>query len=69
MPVYLVVERSALLRIWPLIAVATTGALIGTAMGTRVLSRVPEPVFRRVVALLLAGLGVWMLAGGAGRQS
>lgn len=65
MPVYLVVERSALFRIWPLIAIATAGALAGTVAGTRALSRVPETLFRRIVALLLAGLGLWMLTGGA----
>ena len=65
MPVYLVVERAALLRIWPLIAIATTGAIAGTLAGTRALSRVPETLFRRIVALLLAGLGLWMLTGGA----
>ena len=65
MPVYLVVERAALLRIWPLIAIATTGAIAGTLVGTRALSRVPETLFRRIVALLLAGLGLWMLTGGA----
>jgi uncharacterized membrane protein YfcA len=64
MPVYMVVERSGLVRIWPVIVIATIGVVFGTLMGTRVLRDVPEPVFRRIVAVLLLALGTWMLFGG-----
>ena len=63
MPVYLVVERSGLYKIWPLIAVATVGVLAGTVFGMRALRQVPERGFRRLVALLLLGLGAWILFG------
>jgi uncharacterized membrane protein YfcA len=39
---------------------ATFGVVVGTALGTRVLTTVPEPLFRRIVALLLIVLGVSM---------
>lgn len=66
MPVYLVAERSGLLQIWPLIAIATVGVVIGTLTGMRVLRHVPDRQFRRIVAVLLLALGTWMLfAGGA----
>jgi uncharacterized protein len=64
LPVYIASERFELLRIWPLIAIATAGVVAGTLIGTRVLRDVPEPLFRRIVALLLLALGTWMLLGG-----
>jgi uncharacterized protein len=64
MPVYLVGERSGLLQIWPLIAVATLGVVAGTLFGTRVLRAAPERGFRRIVAVILLALGTWMLAAG-----
>ena len=60
MPVYLFTEGSRLVELWPVILVATVGALVGTILGGRLLRRVPEKVFRRVVSVLLLGLGVAM---------
>ena len=66
MPVYLLTQWRDIAEVWPLVAVATLGVVIGTALGTRVLGRVPQPVFRRVVAVLLFALGAYMaFAGGA----
>jgi uncharacterized membrane protein YfcA len=38
--------------------------VIGTLAGRRVLADVPEPLFRRVVAVLLVTLGLWMVLHG-----
>jgi len=65
MPVYLAAEGRELLRIWPLILVATAGTLAGTLAGVRVLGGIPETVFRRVVAVMLLVLGTWMVYGAA----
>lgn len=62
MPVYLISEASELARTWPLMLSASIGALVGTLLGERVLRRVPEPLYRRLVAALLVGLGGLMLA-------
>ena len=62
MPVYLVVEGSAVLQIWPLILLATAAVVLGTLLGTRLLARIPESMFRRLVALILAALGTYMLS-------
>jgi uncharacterized membrane protein YfcA len=59
-----VTERAGLLSIWPLIAIASAGVIVGTFTGMRLLRHVPESLFRPVVAMLLLALGVWMLAGG-----
>lgn len=60
MPVYLAVEHSGLRGIAVPILLATGGVVAGTLAGRRLLAGVPEPVFRRVVAVLLVGLGAWM---------
>jgi uncharacterized membrane protein YfcA len=64
MPVYLATEWSGLRPLWPILAIATVGVVVGTAGGTRLLGGVPERIFRRVVALLLLALGVWMILRG-----
>ena len=64
MPVYLFVEWRALQTIAFVIALATSGVVIGTVAGRRILAGVPEMIFRRVVAVLLLALGVWMVMHG-----
>jgi uncharacterized membrane protein YfcA len=60
LPVYLATEWRDILRIWPLIVTATIAVVIGTAFGTRTLGRVPQAVFRRVIAVFLIVLGLYM---------
>lgn len=64
MPVYFTVEGRALLAEWPLLAITVGGVVAGTLAGERVLARIPERVFRRVIALLLLVLGATMLSRG-----
>jgi uncharacterized membrane protein YfcA len=61
MPVYLWTERRALTPLWPEIAAATAGVLLGTVVGVRGLRRIPERVFRPSVSILITALGVYML--------
>jgi uncharacterized membrane protein YfcA len=61
LPVYLAGEWARLVSLWPLIAVATAAVLVGTLIGLRLLPRIPEATFRRVVALLVLALGAWMV--------
>ena len=60
LPVYLATQSREIASVWPLVLVATGGVVIGTAFGTRMLRRVPQPVFRRVLAILLVILGLYM---------
>jgi len=60
MPVYFVTQLHALANVWPLIVLASAGTLVGTIGGVRVLGRIPERVFRRIVAALLLALGAYM---------
>jgi uncharacterized membrane protein YfcA len=66
LPVYLATQWREIAAIWPLVLAASVGVVIGTAFGWRVLGWVPERVFRRVVAVLLFTLGLYMIAGGGG---
>lgn len=66
LPVYLATQWHEIEGAWPYIVVATIGVVIGTAFGTRVLGRIPERAFRRIIAVFLLGLGLYMVvAGGA----
>jgi uncharacterized protein len=66
LPVYLATQWQGILAIWPLVLAATAGVVIGTAFGTRLLGWVPQRVFRRVIAVLLVTLGVYMIVIGGG---
>ncbi|HEX6940642.1 MAG TPA: sulfite exporter TauE/SafE family protein [Longimicrobiales bacterium] len=66
LPVYLATQWRDILAIWPLVVVATAAVVVGTVLGTRVLGRVPQRLFRRLIAALLIGLGLYMVAAGPG---
>jgi uncharacterized membrane protein YfcA len=66
MPVYFATQYREIARIWPLVLTATVAVVIGTAFGTRMLGKVPEQVFRRIVAVLLIVLGSYMAIAGRG---
>ena len=66
LPVYLATQWREMASGWPGGRAATAGVIVGTALGTRVLGRIPQPIFRRVVAALLLALGIYMLAAGPG---
>ena len=61
MPIYFYTHGAQLPTMMPAIAIATAGVIAGTLFGGRVLQRIPEAAFRRVVAVLLAILGVALL--------
>jgi uncharacterized membrane protein YfcA len=61
-PVYLATQGAALAGLAPLIVMLAAGAVIGTLAGGWVLRRMPDPVFRRVVGVLLLALGAYTLA-------
>ena len=61
-PVYFYAHGPALTQMTTAIAITTAGVIAGTLVGGRVLRRIPEAVFRRAVAVLLAILGSALLA-------
>jgi hypothetical protein len=61
MPVYLAIEGRGILAAWPLLLITIAGVLLGTLWGVRVLRRIPERAFRKVVYSLILALGIYML--------
>lgn len=62
MPVYIATERSRLSQETTLIAIAVIGVVAGTFLGQRLLKRLPERQFRKVVGLLVLLLGLYMFS-------
>jgi uncharacterized protein len=61
MPVYAAIQTKEVLAIWPLLLLATFGVVVGTLAGERILRKIPEPIFRRVLSLFILALGVSLL--------
>jgi uncharacterized membrane protein YfcA len=66
LPVYLATQWRDLVHIWPFIVVATAAVVVGTALGTRVLGRLQQTTFRRLIGGLLIVLGLYMAVAGRG---
>jgi hypothetical protein len=64
MPIYLATQYREMEGIATWIAWATAGVVIGTVLGSRVLGRIPDVWFRRVLAIVLALLGAAMMIRG-----
>jgi uncharacterized membrane protein YfcA len=64
LPVYLWTEGSSVAEIWPMTVTATAGVILGTLFGGRLLARVPDKMFRPIVAVILAALGIAMFIQG-----
>jgi uncharacterized membrane protein YfcA len=60
MPVYIVSEGHRLAELRLAIVLALVATVAGTVLGERILARIPRPLFRRLVALLVLVLGVYM---------
>ncbi len=68
LPVYLATTGQELLAMWPTVAAATAGVVVGTLFGHRILMRIPEARFRLIVAVTLGVLGSAMLITGPVRS-
>jgi len=66
LPVYVATQGAQMAGLWPQILIATIGVVIGTVLGTRLLARVPQQAFRRVIAIVLLLLGIYMFGQGIG---
>jgi len=60
LPVYLYTQGREISLNWPLVLIATVAVVTGTLLGKHLLVRMSQTVFRRLIALLLIGLGVYM---------
>lgn len=58
MPVYLATQSADIAREWLLVVLGTVGVLLGTLLGRRLLQRIPEPIFHRIVSALILAVGI-----------
>jgi uncharacterized protein len=63
MPVYVATQAREIARVWPAVLVMTLGVMAGTVIGWMFLKRIPDRIFRKVVAVIVLALGIAMLAG------
>jgi uncharacterized membrane protein YfcA len=61
LPVYIATQGSHMRAAWPVIVSATVAVLVGTLAGERVLRRIPETVFRRLVSAIIAAIGALLV--------
>ena len=61
MPVYAALQFHQIAEQWPMAALATFGVVAGTLSGKWMLQRIPQNLFRMIVAAIILALGVWML--------
>ncbi len=60
-PVYLATQGSLIAELWPQVIIALVGVVVGTLLGTRLLRRIPESIFKHLVGLLVLAIGIYML--------
>lgn len=61
LPVYLATQWSTIIGVWPYLLIGTVGVLLGTLIGKKILNKIPETMFRRVVGVIILLLGVAMI--------
>ena len=61
MPVYFATESAKIFSAWPAIVAGVIGVVIGTLAGERLLRKIPEKLFRRVVSAILVAIGAYLL--------
>lgn len=62
MPIYFFTSPETVHRLGVLIVIMVVGVTVGTLLGGKVLARIPENYFRRLVSLLIFTLGIVMLS-------
>jgi uncharacterized membrane protein YfcA len=60
-PVYLARFGGAMASLWPELSIATSGVLVGTFFGERILMGMDAATFRRAVSVLIGVIGLFLL--------
>jgi uncharacterized protein len=60
-PVYLGTQWSSIGQHGSQVIIALVGVVVGTLVGARLLRRIPESIFKRMVGLLVLAIGIYML--------
>jgi uncharacterized membrane protein YfcA len=62
-PIYAATSGTEIVSRLPTVVALTVGVIVGTILGTPVLRRLPDAVFRRLLSVLLIALGVALIVG------
>lgn len=60
-PVYVMLEREKIFSIWHFILVATVGVALGTFIGSRVLEKIPDKIYRLGISAIIFFIGIYEL--------
>jgi uncharacterized protein len=60
-PVYLAFQWAQITSIWQFILIATIGVVIGTLVGKKILGKLPENIFKKIVAIIILLIGILVL--------
>ena len=66
LPVYVATQWRDIAALWPILLLLTVAVVIGTLLGTRLLTRLPQQTFRQIIGALLVVLGLYMVFAGRG---
>jgi uncharacterized membrane protein YfcA len=61
LPVYLIIQSSELVSIWPYILIMTIGVIAGTLGGKKILEKLPENIFKKTVSAIILLIGILVL--------
>jgi uncharacterized membrane protein YfcA len=65
-PIYLATDGGDIAANGRFVVILTAGAILGTFFGAPILRRLPDPVFRRLLAVVLVALGALLMSGYGG---
>ena len=65
MPVYFAIESRGIFSAWPMLISTIAGVLLGTFWGVRLLRRINERTFRKLLYSFILAIGGYMLIHGA----
>jgi uncharacterized membrane protein YfcA len=60
-PVYLAVDWQSITSIWSYFLLAAIGVVVGTLGGKKLLEKIPQPVFNKIVSGIILAVGIWIL--------
>ena len=60
-PVYLAVQWAQITSIWHYILIATVGVMIGTLGGKKILEKLPQHIFKKMVSTVILLIGILVI--------
>jgi hypothetical protein len=58
LPVYIALQWGQIISIWQFILVATIGVILGTLSGKKMLEKIPQNIFKKIVSIVILLIGI-----------